>query len=396
MMRRSARAWRRQLLMLAWLPLAAFDAPSAAGVELAPALRAERLAPAKPGAHRIWVNDYANGLYARAILIDADTGDWLATVDTGWEGEKLEIPATGPHFYNAGIFLSRGFHGARADVVEVFDKTTLDLQGEIVVPPKMVRGWPNLNHTGLTDDDRFLLLQFLTPASSVGVVDLRSRSFVDEIETAGCAHVMPTGSRAFAVLCGDGSMLEIAIDDAGRETRRARTKLFDADRDPLHETAVRVGDVWYLVSHLGVVQPVDASGERLRPLRTWSVSAVEGDKRWIPAQIIQNLAVHRASGRLYVLMHLTSLAPKGGGSDYHRSAGTEVWVFDSASGRRLQRIALSQATDAIAVSQDAAPRLYAATFWNPNVLVIDAVTGAGLRKIEGGATPGLLQPVDAP
>lgn len=387
---------RRALTGMSFIALtAAGDAP-APNVKMAPESMMHELAPQKEGEHRIWINDYSNGLYARSILVDADDGDWLGSVDTGWEGEKLEIPARGKEFYNAGMFLSRGFRGERADVVEIFDKATLSVQGEIKVPPKMIRGWPNLNHTALTDDDRFLLLQFFTPASSVGVVDLRSRAYVDEIETAGCAHVMAIAARGFAVLCGDGSLLKIEIDDNGREIRRERHPLFDADADPLHETAVRIGDIWYLVSHLGVVHPLDVTGGKPRALPSWSLSEAEDGKRWIPAQIIQNIAIHAKSGRLFALMHLASLEPKGGGTDYHRPAGTEIWVFDIASKRRLARFPLSRPTDAIAISQDAAPYLYAATFWSTEVQVLDAATGKLLRNIDGGFTPGILQPVEAP
>lgn len=350
----------------------------------------------KPGEHRIWWGDFSGGLYARAWLINTDTGERLGSVDTGWEGIKLDLPKTGNNFYNNGLYLSRAFRGERTDVIEIFDRKTLDIQGEIVVPPKAIRGWPNLNHSALSDDDRFLLLQFFTPASSIGVADLKSRKFVGEIEAAGCAHVMAAGPQRFFTLCGDGSLLVVNFDDSGKEKSRERVPgAFDPVGDPLHGTGVRSGSIWHFVTHKGDVQPIDVSGKRLKLLPRWRAGETGGTLAWVPADILQNLAIHSADNVLYILMHNGSLAPKGGGTDYHRQKGSEVWAFDATSGKRLRRIPLTQPSQAIAVSQDNSPLLYASTLFSSKLLVIDPRSGRELRTINAGmAMPSLVQPVE--
>jgi len=74
----------------------------------------------------------------------------------------------------------------------------------------------------------------------------------------------------------------------------------------------------------------------------------------------------------------------------HKDFGTEVWVFDATSGKRLQRIALSKPAQSIAVSQDAAPLLYALPE-DPEVQIYDAGSGKLLHTLDKlGFTPTLL------
>src|SRR3989475_3898734 len=79
------------------------------------------------------------------------------------------------------------------------------------------------------------------------------------------------------------------------------------------------------------MHPVDVSGEKPRFGETWSL-VDDADRRasWRIGGG-QHLAVHAASGRLYALMHQ-------GGPDTHKAPGSEVWVFDLATRRRVQRI----------------------------------------------------------
>jgi methylamine dehydrogenase heavy chain len=356
------------------------------------------LSEQQPGEHRVWVNDWQGGLYARAVLFDSASGEVLGSVETGWEGVKLDIPRNGDVVYNSALYMSRGYHGERTDVLEFFNRLTLQLEGEIVLPPKAGRGLPNTNHSDLSDDDRFLFLTFFTPSASVGIVDLESRQYVGEIETAGCAYVMAAGERRFFSLCGDGSILSVDIDDTGRELSRKRySALFDAVVDPLHGTAVRAGNYWYFVTHLGVVHSIDVGGKELKHKILWEAGAKSGDQTaWVPAEMFQNLAHHESMQRLYVLLGDQSLVPKGGGTDYHRQSGTEVWVFDINTGQRVERFKLPEPMFSIAVSQDDSPLLYASSMWLPKVYVFDAVSGKELRQIETayGSMNTIIQPVE--
>lgn len=357
-------------------------------------LTAMNLPEQKPGERWVWSGDFAGGGYGKSVLVNADTGEYLGAVEMGWYGVKLDIPKTGDVFYNHGVFMARGFRGERVDAIEILNRRSLNKEGEILVPPKMVRGWPNGNHSALSDDDRFLFLHFFTPASSIGVVDLQTRKYVGEIETAGCAHIMAAGPRRFFTLCGDGSALAVSIDNQGLEVARTKlSKLFDPDIDPLHGTGVRNGNDWYFVTQLGDVKTVDVSGDSLRQKKGWKAGERANGRGWVPADYLQNVAFNKPKNQLFLLMADASLAAKGGGTDYHRQPGTEVWVWDVATAKLIRRIALKDPQNVIAVSQDEQPYLYTSSLSAPKIDVIDPEKGNVLRSIVVGSQPTLIQPV---
>jgi methylamine dehydrogenase heavy chain len=340
------------------------------------------------GRHRVWLHDLMGIGYSKAALFDADTGRQLAQIDTGYLGMELELPAHAKRFYSAETYLSRGFRGTRTDVVTTFDATTLLPTGEIEIPAKRLLGMPTSAHASLLDDERFLLAYNFSPASTVSVVDLERGAFVGEIELAGCALIYPLGPRRFASLCGDGSLLEVTLDDAGQEqARKTHAKLFDPTVDPLLEKAVRAGAQWLFVSFAGDVHPVDVSDAGVAFGATWPLAdAAERSAGWLPGGL-QPFAVHASSGRLYALMHL-------GGADTHKDPGQVVWVYDLKTKKRVQKIALGEPATSIAVSQDDAPLLYAAFLGAPRLVVYDARSGAKRRTIENAASwPGLVQPI---
>jgi methylamine dehydrogenase heavy chain len=99
------------------------------------------------------------------------------------------------------------------------------------------------------------------------------------------------------------------------------------------------------------------------------------------------LAINRALGRLYVAMHR-------GGEGSHKEGGTEIWVFDRNTHKRLARWPMAPtrlgAVTAVQVSQDDAPLLFAAGDHGA-VGVFDALTGR-LRHVDKdlGQTPWLF------
>lgn len=355
------------------------------------------LAPQKPGEHRVFWNDIRSGSYGRGVLMDVEKNEVLSTVDLGWEGGKVEWPRTGDKFYVHGVYLSRGFHGDTTNVLEIIDKLTFQKQGEIILPPKAVRGYPSMQLSGFTEDERFLLLQGISPASSIMVVDLQAKKLASEVETAGCAYVLPTGNRTFATVCGDGSIVNVRFDDEGREVARSVTPaVFDPKADQLNVSAgVRTRDGYYILTHRGTLYDIRSrAGEAVVESR-WSVAEKDGDLSWVPADILQQVAIHEATGRLYVLMQRTSLAPKGGGYDFHRNPGTEAWVFDVKTHRRLQRIVFDEPVAEIAVSQDAKPIFYAASTLVQRLWAYDGLTGKKLKQMDIEANMGaLIQPLD--
>jgi methylamine dehydrogenase heavy chain len=366
--------------------------------------------PARPGPHWFWLSDI---LLHRTALFDADTGSLLGTISSGTAGVGFVIsPLFSPdrrEIYLAETYYARGVRGERTDVVTVYDGATLQPRDEIAIPPKRAEYFLGVAANALSDDGRFLAVFNLTPGQSLTIVDVEARRFVAEVPTPGCSLVYAGGARRFFMLCADGSALDVPLDDAGRPRSVARTRpFFTAQKDPITEKAVRRGDEWLFVSYEGVVHPVDVSADALAFGETWPlIGEAERAASWRIGGN-QHLAVHAASGRLYSLVHQ-------GGPDTHKEPGTEVWVYDLATRRRVQRIpvvnplasfvrqqlglgrtALSHrfagwlleralpnaGVDRILVTQDERPVLLAAAMLPPTVTVHDAMTGAVVREIE--------------
>ena len=286
---------------------------------------------APPNPHWVWVADV---LLRRSALLDLDRGAFLGMVSTGYLAPTASFSRSRSEFYWPETYYSRGSRGSRTDVVTFYDTLSLSPTGEVVIPPKRAINVLPSGNAALTDDDRFLAVFNMTPATSLSIVDVGRRAFVGEIATPGCSLVFAAGTRRFLVLCADGSLLTVTLDDAGREASKVRAAaFFDWRSDPVTEKAVRYGDRWLFVSFEGIVHPVDVSGDAPRIEATWSL--LDADDRSASWKIggYQHLAVHQASGRFYSLMHQ-------GGADTHKEPGSELWVYDLATRKRIQRLEL--------------------------------------------------------
>jgi methylamine dehydrogenase heavy chain len=68
----------------------------------------------------------------------------------------------------------RGSRGARTDVVEFTDNSTLAVTHEIVLPPKRAMTIPTYFNLAYSADSRFLYVSYVTPAASFGVPTRRT------------------------------------------------------------------------------------------------------------------------------------------------------------------------------------------------------------------------------
>jgi len=86
------------------------------------------------------------------------------------------------------------------------------------------------------------------------------------------------------------------------------------------------------------------------------------------------LALHRASGHLYVLMHM---------GEYwsHKSPGTEIWDLDVAAKKVVKRVPLEMPANAIEVTQEAAPKVIVSGEGG-TVLIFDAKSWEQKYKLE--------------
>lgn len=344
--------------------------------------------PASYSPHWAWVDDvsFFHMPDGRAYLVDADSGGFLGTLSTGALFMHLNLPRSRPEIYAATTFYSRLNRGTRTDAIEIFDRENLAPIGEIVIPAKRSTGMPSMAYATLTDDERFMAVFNMTPAQSVSIANMVDRKFIEEIATPGCGMIYSAGPRRLASLCGDGTLLTVTLGADGHESSRASSKVFfDAGKDPITEKAVRIGNTRYFVSVGGIVHPVDVAGPALRFDPTWSlVTDEERAASWMVGGM-QNLAVHEKGGRLYALMHQ-------GGPGTRKDPGTEVWVFDVSSQKRVARIVLKSPATSVQVTPDDQPLLLTAFLYEPALQVYDARSGQHLRTISQlGETPTLIQ-----
>ena len=379
-------------------------------------------APARP--HWLVVSDF---VLQRSAFVDLDDGTFLGMFSTGYGVQEAAYPRGRGEFYLPETYFSRGTRGERSDVVSIYDTATLAPVAEIAIPPKRATNTLATGNVALADSERFLAVFNMTPATSLSIVDVQDRRFVAEVATPGCGLVYSGGPRAFVMLCADGALLRIALDEAGRPAQLERSApFFDPKQDPVSEKAVRLGDRWVFVSFAGQVHEVDLESGAPRFEAPWSLIDETDLREGWRSGGSQHLAVHEPTGRLYALMHQ-------GGPDTHKDPGTELWVFDLASRKRLLRIPLrhpgieilgeslafgqdwvspfdglydwlldhvvpSPGIDRLAVTQDAQPLVATSTERGGSLGVYDGLTGEFLRRIGSGSLSpsSLIAPFGAP
>lgn len=358
--------------------------------------------------HAHWVG-VADLVLERMAFIDLDDGRFLGIINGGYGTVAPLFPSHRPEIYVPATYYARRSHGDRTDVLEIYDAPTLSPLGEVVIPPRRATNAVALGHATLSDDERFAAIFNWTTGTSLSIVDVQQRTFTAEILTPGCSLVYAAGPRRFFTLCGDGSVFAVTIDDEGHEVSRARSEpFFDPRADPVTEKAARYRDQWLFVSFEGKVHPVDVSAAEIRFGEGWDLlSEADRAASWRIGGL-QHLAVHQRSGRLYSLMHR-------GGPDTHKDPGEEVWIYDLAARRRVQRVKLLHPgmtvygfpiefgqnwvrpfnhlwdwmlntfapamISSIEVTQDDAPLLVTASQFTGSLGVYDATNGRFVRRV---------------
>lgn len=338
-----------------------------------------------PSPHWFWVHDVAffNMADGRTYLFDADSGEMLGMLSTGIFYTKFETPDDYDMIYSPETYYSRHTRGERTDVVTFYDTGTLAVVDEVVIPSKRHSGLVNIGFNTLTDNDRFFAIYNFSPAQSVSIVDVEAREFVTEIATPGCAMTYAAGPAQFMMMCGNGGLMTVDLDDRGNETARDRSEpFFDPQADPVMEKPVRSGDVWYFVSFGGMIHEVDVSGDRPSFREPWPLIA-EDEDGWRPGGI-QLLGVHGGRRELAVIVHQ-------GGPDTHKDPGVDVWVYGLDSRERKRQLQLIAPAVSINVTKDEEPLLLASR-GEPAIDVYEFASGEHLRTIEGvGQTPLYIQ-----
>ena len=373
-------------LLPALILVVAAVAAVVAHAELEPEQLSTRKLPAAWHPHWVWVNDLAGfGIDAKAYLIDAENSRMLGMLSTSIIHDALVLPKNHKAIYASDTFYSRHTRGVRTDVVTIYDPIRLAPVGEVIIPPKQMIGGPNIWQSQLTDDDRFLLVYNFTPAQSVTVVDTAVPALVGEIETPGCMFLFPSGPRRFHMICTNGAILTVRLDEDGKLGDKSRTKpLFDSNAVFLHESPVRSGQQYYFVSYEGDIYTLDVSGTEPAMQAPWPLQSPWDRNKWWPGGT-QLIALHSGKSRLYVAMHR-------GGEYTQKDPGEEIWVYDINAKRRIARIEVKTPVTSMTVSQDDEPLLYTTFFEKPQLEIYDALSGKHLHTMEQiGMNPSVLQ-----
>jgi methylamine dehydrogenase heavy chain len=391
--RRLYRVGRTPLALASLIGLASVAQPLAA----APPLPIEQsdtavMPPASP--HRYFLfNAFGSGL---TTIIDGDDAELktLGTVPGAWNA-MVSLSRGADKIYVAETYWSHGNRGDRADMLSIYDGATLKLDREIPLPGRLIVN-PKAQQLATSDDGQLGYVYDMMPASAVHVVDLAQGKLLTSVDVPGCALVYAYGKRSFATVCGDGTIGVVTVPPSGAAKASFTKPFFKPDQDPVSDNSVvdRTSGQGWMLTYSGHIIPVQLGATAVVG-KPWSITVAAGlpesgtgvqELAWRPGGQ-QLLAVHRATRRLYVLMH-------PGNYWTQKADGTEVWVLDSDRHTLIRRIKLADPGHGIAVTQDAKPLLFViGSAWSGTIDVYDATSGEKLRgrKLRGiiGLAPGL-------
>ena len=364
---------------------------AAADPELASEVSDVATLPPNPP-HRFFTGGFREHSF---VIFDADTGKMEGSIPAGYVS-NLAIAPDNSRFYVSETYWTHGARGNRQDLVSIYDAKTLNLLKEISLPGRaLVEKMQNfdINASGTR-----AYVYVMMPVASVIWVDLKAQAVGGTAEIPGCALVFPWGDGGFSSLCGDGSLATVTIPASGPAKVTHTKSFFDANSDPIFENSIvdRTTGKAIFISYTGLVYAAQL-GADTKVSEPWSIQKAAGyapagtgvqELAWRPGGD-QVAAYHKASGKLFVLMH-------PGNYWTHKHGGTEIWVLDTKTHALLSRIPLRPVPSSglggdpvpyytsIGVSQDAKPLLY---LLNPegNDVVLDGTTGTELRKIEFAA-----------
>jgi len=283
-------------------------------------------------------------------IYDGISGEMQGLLSLSRHTPAIQPNPARKEFYAAESYYSRGVRGDRTDLLTIYDYENLSPIAEVEIPKKITI-LPFRTYIQMIGDGRHVGVFNMTPAASVTIVDVVDRAFAGEISTPGCALIMAVGNNDFLMICGDGTMQLVQLDNDGNEANRVRSdEFFSVDDDPVFDHPVPFNGGWLLVSHLGQVFHVTVDGDDIEISDAWPLLGEEdAEEKWRPGGE-QLKSVHEGTGLLYILMHQ-------GGEYTHHEPGVEVWVYNIAAQRRIARLELETESGVIMVTQESAPKL---------------------------------------
>ena len=337
------------------------------------------LPPAGP--HRFFVQSLLSDTYLvdGADVIDGDSGRILGQVPVCCQG-LIAVSHDADRIYAVETFYSHNNRGKREDVLSVYDGRSLGLLKEITIPGRMLAGYlPSLLDTSV--DGR---LAYVDGDAGMMVVELDKGRVLTTVSMPGCTSAFPSGNRDFGMVCGDGTVGNVRVPEAGDAHPVFSRPFFDAEHDPLFAESGNDranGEAWF-ITFTGKVWPVKFGADGAAPQvgESWSLDAAAGlpqattgqELAWRPGAYGKVMVYHRASHQLFVLMHQ-------GRFWSHKDPGAEVWVLDTRSRKLVKRIALLHPASTVQVSQDEHPQLYTLSSDPHDLAIYDVDSGKLLR-----------------
>jgi methylamine dehydrogenase heavy chain len=351
----SARAaWRVATASLmacaAWL---AMPAAHAGTVSTTPEESSVNIAPMpKPS----WFFIQRGFVLPGTAIYDSATGKFIAQIETPTLGD-LAIDPAGKKYYSAETHWTRRIHGTRQDYISVYDSQTLKFEGDIDIPGRILVGGREHNFI-VSDDGKMAYVYNFSPISSVNVIDLAKRKFVKSFELPGCADLILNPGVGLAALCSDGSLATINLTGAKEEITRS-DPFFSATGDPIFDNLQydKAKDEVVMLSYTGLVYTAKLGAKPMvsAPFSLQEAAGVRKgetkplDLNWYPGGG-QPIALHRASGHLFVLMH-------SGEFWSHKDGASEIWDLDLASHKVVKRLTVEGHPSVINVTQEDSPKL---------------------------------------
>lgn len=313
-------------------------------------------------------------------IFDPDSGKMVGMVHQATLAD-FAIDPLGRYYYVAESIWTLGNRGTRQDMVTVYDARTLKIVKEIAIPGRLLVGGRRYN-LSISPDGHTGYVYNMDPASTVVVVDLDKGRTVQSIETPGCGIAAALPANKLMSLCADGSVAVTTLGHGKPVTVRS-APFFSAEDDPVFDGSpidATTGKAT-LLTYTGLVYSM-TPGTSLDPGTPWSVQEAAGVPRgltkplvvnWLPSGS-QPAAVHIASNRLFVLMHM---------GEYwsHKEQATELWVLDLGTHKLLSRHKLEVPAMSVQVSQDAQPLVYL-NGKDGKLVVLDGTTFEQKKKFD--------------
>jgi methylamine dehydrogenase heavy chain len=288
---------------------------------------------------------------------NGDTGKMVGLVATGrWS--DLAIDPKRRFIYVSETIWTKVNRGTRQDMLSVYDPVEMALVAEIPLPGRLIIGAMKNNFV-ISDDGKQGFIYNFSPASSVNVVDLEKRKMAQVVELPGCASLVPVAGVGFSALCSDGTLATVALGGKTPVVTRSQP-FFKAAEDPVFDFFVRdrtKGEM-VMLTYTGLIRTAKL-GATPTIGDAWSIQAAAGvrpgdtkplDINWFPGGR-QGMALHRATGKLYVLMHRGEYWTQ-------KEDGEEIWVVDMASRKVVKRVPLKKPAGNIEVTQDDKPVIF--------------------------------------